>query len=70
MDSLIRIDTARFDDAAAIASLSGELGYALSEEQASANLSLMLASPLQQIFVVRDERAHAIAWLGVERRCS
>ena len=55
---------------AAIAPLSGELGYALNEEQARANLSRMLASPLQRIFVVRDERAHAIAWLGVERRCS
>ncbi|WP_417067095.1 GNAT family N-acetyltransferase [Niveibacterium terrae] len=70
MDSMIRIDTARLDDAAAIAALSGELGYALSEEQARANLSRMLASPLQRIFVVRDEQAHALAWLGVERRCS
>ena len=62
MDFLIR--TAVKDDAAAIAGLSGQLGYPISREATLDNLSIILQNNNETIFVALHEDK-VIGWIGV-----
>jgi GNAT superfamily N-acetyltransferase len=56
-------------DAAEIARLAGELGYAASVEAVQARLALLLAHADHRISVVERDR-NLLGWIAVERRCT
>jgi GNAT superfamily N-acetyltransferase len=62
MDFLIR--TALKDDADSIAGLSGQLGYPISREETLENLSIILQTSNETIFVALHEDK-VIGWIGV-----
>jgi GNAT superfamily N-acetyltransferase len=53
------------EDAAAIAALSGQLGYPLGEPEASTRLAVLLADQRHALFVAEDAAGAVIGWTHV-----
>lgn len=68
MSALFHIRRATLSDAAAIAALSGELGYPASTQQMSSRLAALLPRAEQFIAVAATPAGDPIAWIGAERR--
>jgi GNAT superfamily N-acetyltransferase len=63
-----RIRPARLSDARSIARLTGELGYAATNEEIATRLALLLGSALHFVAVAETPGATLSGWISVERR--
>src|SRR5579863_5371631 len=65
-DAKVEIRKARFADAAAIAGLSGQLGYPATVAEMQGRLASLLHRPRYSVvFVAEDSKGEAIGWLHV-----
>ena len=64
----LHIRSATLSDAAAIAALSGELGYPASAQEMSVRLAVLLPQAAQFVAVAATPAGDVVAWIAAERR--
>jgi len=64
----LHIRRATLSDAAAIAALSGELGYPASAQEMSVRLAVLLPQAAQFVAVAATPAGDVVAWIAAERR--